>query len=184
MKYWHEVLPKKYGLIEKFNHTYPVKHSESSGKVLEIGAGLGEHIKYENLENLDYYALEILPNMAGVIKNAFPMVKVTVGDCQEKIDFPNNFFDRVNAIHVLEHLPDLPGALREINRVLRPNGDFCVVIPCEGGLAYSLARKISAERIFKKRYGLDYEFFIKTEHINKPKEIMLELPGILIAIGD
>jgi len=50
-----------------------------------------------------------------------------------------------------------------------------VVIPCEGSLAYSIARKISAERIFKKRYGMDYEWFIKREHINSPFEIFNEL---------
>ena len=43
-----------------------------------------------------------------------------------------------------------------------------VVIPCEGGLAYSLARRISAQRIFEKRYGMSYRFFIESEHINVP----------------
>ena len=50
-----------------------------------------------------------------------------------------------------------------------------VVIPCEGGLAYSLARRISAQRIFEKRYGMSYRFFIESEHINLPAEIMQEL---------
>ena len=47
-----------------------------------------------------------------------------------------------------------------------------VVIPCEGGLAYSLARRVSAQRIFEKRYGMSYRFFIESEHINVPREIM------------
>jgi len=50
MKLWHEVLPKKFGIIEKFNHSFPVKYSRPDFKTtLEIGAGLGEHLHYEKL---------------------------------------------------------------------------------------------------------------------------------------
>lgn len=176
MKYWHEVLPKKFNLIEKFNHTYAIKNCRRlGGRVLEIGAGIGEHIFYENLLDTKYFALEIRPDMAAVIEQRFPSVKVIVGDCQKKQPFPDNYFDRILAVHVLEHLPDLPSALREAHRILKTEGEFCVMIPCEGGLAYWLARKISAERLFKKRYNMDYNMFIKTEHINKPKEILEEL---------
>jgi hypothetical protein len=49
------------------------------------------------------------------------------------------------------------------------------VIPCEGGFVYSIARKISAERIFKKRYKQSYRWFIEREHVNIPKEIIEEL---------
>lgn len=175
MKYWHEVLPRKYGIIERFNHGYPVKHCQKGRKILEIGAGLGEHISYENLEGVDYYALELLPEMAQEIGRRFPKVQVIVGDCQQTIAFPDNFFDRVVAIHVLEHLSNLPTAIKEVHRVLKTTGEFAVVIPCEGGWAYSLARAISAQRLFKKRYRMNYDWLIKSEHINKPKEIIEEL---------
>lgn len=175
MRYWHEVLPRRYGLIEHFNHGYPLRRAAKAGRVLEIGAGLGEHISYEDLAAIDYYAVEVRPNMAEVIKERFPTVTVVVGDCQKWLDFPNQFFDRVLAIHVLEHLPDLPAALREVRRVLKPEGTFCAVIPCEGGLAYGLARRASAKRIFEKRYHQKYDWFIKTEHINTAQEILEEL---------
>jgi len=175
MKYWLNVLPNKYGIIERFNHGYPVKNCHQGGRVLEIGAGLGEHIAYENLTNTEYHALEILPHMIAVIKERFPDVHVSIGDCQKKINFPDNYFDRVLAIHVLEHLPDLPAAITEIQRVLKPSGEFCVVIPCEGGLAYSLARRISAKRIFEKRYSVSYDWCIRSEHVNMSDEILEEL---------
>ena len=40
--HWLNVLPKRYGRIERFNHTYPARHTNSRGRTLEIGAGLGE----------------------------------------------------------------------------------------------------------------------------------------------
>lgn len=175
MKYWHEVLPAKYNMIERFNHGFPVKNCQPGGKTLEIGAGLGEHIKYENLAGVDYYALEILPEMAEVIKERHPQVKVVVGDCAKELPFEKDYFDKVIAIHVLEHLADLPAALSGIQRVLKPTGEFCAIIPCEGGWLYALAREISAKRIFVKRYKMRYDWLIKTEHVNKPREIIFEL---------
>ncbi len=40
---------------------------------------------------------------------------------------------------------------------------------------YTFARKISAQRLFEKRYNQSYNWFIEREHVNKPHEIMEEL---------
>ena len=56
------------------------------------------------------------------------------------------------------------------------NGRFIAVIPCEGGLAYWMARRLSAQRIFERRYGTSYKWCIRSEHINVPREIRAELP--------
>ena len=180
MKYWHEVLPRKYGIIEKFNHGYPVKHAPAEFKTtLEIGAGLAEHLLYEKLtpeQEANYVALELRPNLVEAIRERFPRIQARQGNCQEPLDFPDGSFDRIIAVHVLEHLPNLPAAVREMRRLCRPvRGVFSVVIPCEGSLAYSLARRISAQRIFEKRYGQSYRWFIEREHINRPGEIIEEL---------
>ena len=180
MKLWHEVLPNRYGLIEKFNHNFPVRHSPAGFKTtLEIGAGLGEHLHYERLtpeQERNYYCNEFRENMAAEIRRRFPNVQTVVGDCQQRMDFADGFFDRVIAVHVLEHLPNLPATIREAHRLLnRQNGRFLVVIPTEGSLAYSLARKISAERVWNKRFGGGYAEFYKREHINLPHEILAEL---------
>lgn len=180
VKKWHEVLPKRYGLIENFNHNFPVRWSRPGFRsTLEIGAGLGEHISYEKLteeQRANYYAVELRENMAAEIRRAFPGIKALVGDCQARLDFADGAFDRVVAVHVLEHLPNLPACIREMHRLLdKQRGQFLVVIPTEGSLAYTLARKLSAERLFKKAYGGDYSWFYKREHINLPHEILEEL---------
>lgn len=141
---------------------------------------MGEHISYENLNYLDYSVLELRDIMAQEIRKRFPNVKVCVGDCQEQIDVEDNSFDRAIAIHVLEHLPNLPKAIEQMHRILKKDGVFQVVIPCEGCLAYAIARKISTERIFKKRYHMSYDWCIKSEHINYPDEIIQELEKFFV----
>jgi SAM-dependent methyltransferase len=180
VKQWHEVLPKRYGMIERFNHNFPVRHSPPGFKTtLEIGAGLGEHIHYEKLSPVqeeNYYANEFRENMAAEIRRTFPRVQTVVGDCQQRFVFADGFFDRVIAVHVLEHLPNLPATIRESYRLLdKSHGRLLIVIPCEGSPAYALARKISAERVYKKRYGGSYKWFYTREHINLPHEILAEL---------
>jgi ubiquinone/menaquinone biosynthesis C-methylase UbiE len=109
--------------------------------------------------------------MAAEIVARHPGVQVVVGDCQERIAFDDGHFDRILAIHVLEHLPNLPAAVREMHRVCNKQGRFQIVIPTEGGFAYSLARRISAQRYFERRYKMDYRWFIEREHMNVPAEI-------------
>ncbi|HEY6169530.1 MAG TPA: methyltransferase domain-containing protein [Verrucomicrobiae bacterium] len=180
MRYWHEVLPRKYGIIDRFNHGYPGRHAPASFKTtLEIGAGLAEHVLYEKLtpeQEANYVALELRPNMVESIRQRFPRIQAMVGDCERRLDFPDGHFDRILAVHVLEHLPNLPAAVREMRRLCRPEcGIFSVVIPCEGSPAYTLARRISAQRIFERRYRQPYRWFIEREHINLPGEILGEL---------
>src|SRR5579872_1477433 len=76
MRHWHEVLPQRYGIIERFNHGYPLRRRPGGRRILEIGAGLGEHIAWENLEGLEYWALELRPEMAALIRERFPKARV------------------------------------------------------------------------------------------------------------
>jgi ubiquinone/menaquinone biosynthesis C-methylase UbiE len=180
MKYWHEVLPRKFGVIDRFNHRYPVKNAPPDfQRTLEIGAGIGEHLCYEHLtpaQEANYHALELRPNMSAEIRRRFPQVQTITADCQKRLDFADGWFDRILAIHVLEHLPNLPATVRELYRLCdKERGVLSIVIPCEGGLAYGLARKISAQRLFEKRYQQPYQWFIEREHVNRPHEILAEL---------
>src|ERR1700690_3827639 len=155
MKVWHQELPTRFGIVEKFNHSFPVKNSRPGFRTtVEIGAGLGEHLHYEKLgpeQEDNYYAVELRENMAAEIRRRFPRVKAITGDCQARLDFADGYFDRYIAVHVMEHLPDLPSCIREAYRMLnKEKGQLLIVIPCEGSLAYSIARKISAERVYNQ----------------------------------
>ena len=182
MRIWHEELARRsrYGLVERFNHSFPVRHSRPGFRTtLESGAGLGEHLEYEKLtpeQERNYYCNEYRENMAAGIRRRFPNVRTIVGDCQQRLDFPDGFFDRYIAVHVLEHLPDLPAAVREAHRLLnKQTGQLLVVLPTEGSPAYSLARKLSAERVWYRHFTAPYVEFYGREHINLIPEVLAEL---------
>ncbi|MDG1773106.1 MAG: class I SAM-dependent methyltransferase [Oceanicoccus sp.] len=46
-----------------------------------------------------------------------------------QLPFADNTFDKVICSEVLEHIPDFAGALKEIERVLKPGGLFCASVP-------------------------------------------------------
>ncbi len=177
---WLDALPKKFGAVEIFNQNYPAKAFKKDQKrkkfwkTLEIGGGIGSHIPFENMEVQSYAILELRKNLVKTLKEKYPRVNAIVGDCQE-IYAEKGCFDRVIAIHVLEHLPNLPEAVKQMHRVLTRGGVAHIVIPCEGSLAYTVCRKISAERLFHRLYHMDYKWFIQSEHINLPYEIIEEI---------
>lgn len=176
IKYWLSTYGKKLSFVEKFNHSYAMnKGFYPNCKTLEIGAGLGDHLKYENFNLQEYTAIEIVPEYAQIIKEKYPSIYVVTEDCQNRLPFKNNYFDRILAIHVLEHLPNLPKALDEFIRILKDNGSFVVVLPCEGGDIYTCARQISSKRMFEKRYHQNYDWLIQSDHLSSASEVLIEL---------
>ena len=178
MAYWHKQLPRsfRYRVLEFFNHGYPTWHSPKNFiSTLEIGAGLGEHIARQSLNNAQqkaYVALELRASMAASLSKRFPHITTCITDCQKPLPFNDNHFDRIIASHVLEHLPNLPAAVTEMHRVCcKKTGKLLVVIPCEGGYLYNTIRKITSQKLFEKRYHTAYAPFIAREHCNKPHEI-------------
>jgi 2-polyprenyl-3-methyl-5-hydroxy-6-metoxy-1,4-benzoquinol methylase len=180
MKYFHEVNRTKFSGVVGFNHRYVAEHSPRNFlSSLDVGAGLGEHLQSEDLSGdqlNNYVALEFRPEMAATIRERWPTVQVHGYDCQQRMPFGDGSFDRIIAIHVLEHLPNLPVFLQEARRLLRKGtGRLMVVIPCEGGLGYTLGRRFTSKRMFEARYHTAYEPFIAAEHVNLAREIMEEL---------
>ncbi len=172
---WLETLPRKYKLLERFDHRYPARRHRSGESTLDIGAGIGEQLAYEDLDDQEYVAVDLRQDMLDRLGERFPEAKRVVADVQEELPFEDGYFGRVNAVHVLEHMPNLPAALREIHRVLRPDGRLIVMIPCEQGLMHRFARQISARPLFEKTYNSSYDWFVATEHCNLPWEVQHEL---------
>ena len=94
--------------------------------ILDVGCGRGFLLK--EIQN-------IAPRTRGVDINPQAIAHtiardVSVMDAQ-RLDFPCEHFDKVYSFHMIEHVPDLPAALSEMERVLRPGGTLLLVYPAE-----------------------------------------------------
>lgn len=116
--------PYRYIWSEDFLHMRPLlKHLRASqalvrGKVLDLGCGNKPYLPWFSLAT-DYIGLDIStdrsqPNIVG-LGNTLP--------------FEDGSFDTVVAFQVLEHVPDPFAVVREVTRVLKPNGCLIATAP-------------------------------------------------------
>ena len=118
----------KYFEFKIFKRLIRPLHLNLTGKrFLECGcgAGYGIEVLYNNFLPEEYYAFDIDEKMVlrsfSRVKNSRLPVTVFRGDIKE-IPFPKNRFDCVFNFTVLHHEPLWREALKEIHRVLRPDG--------------------------------------------------------------
>src|SRR5277367_1857094 len=99
MEYWHDVFPNRYSMADRFSHGYVARNRPAIFvRSLEIGPGIGEHLKYERLteeQERNYVAVEARENMVQRLRQSCPKIQAHLGDCQDRLDFPDNYFDRV-----------------------------------------------------------------------------------------
>ncbi|MDR1690505.1 MAG: class I SAM-dependent methyltransferase [Candidatus Methanoplasma sp.] len=95
-----------------------------SSKVLDIGCGNGKTVAALLKMGSEVTGLDFSPSAIEQCMKAFGnKAKFVVAECDD-MPFPDNSFDAVTAVHVLEHLNDdqLRGTVKEISRVLVPGG--------------------------------------------------------------
>ena len=97
-----------------------------NGNLLDIGCGNGNYLVDENRKKIRW-ATGIDVDKNSVKKNKC-LDEIAIGNI-EKLPFKNNSFDIVTSLWVLEHIKNPEEAVREVNRVLKPNGIFIFVTP-------------------------------------------------------
>jgi ubiquinone/menaquinone biosynthesis C-methylase UbiE len=138
---------------ERFAKVAPLRRY---GSVLEIGCGTGFFIV--NLWQAGLveraFATDISPGMVEVCRRNARAVglvdlEARVADA-ERLPFPDDTFDLVVGHAVLHHLPDVPAALRECRRVLKPGGALVVAgEPTRLGHAVNLLARRATAAAFK-----------------------------------
>lgn len=98
-----------------------------STKSLEIGCSEGDFLsKLEEIGIQESIGVEIDRGSAAKGRACGRDIRTTkLHECR----FPENYFDIVQAHHVLEHIYELHDTLAEIHRITKPNGIFYVTVP-------------------------------------------------------
>lgn len=110
-----------------------IKLANSGHRVLEIGCGNG-NVLY-NLRNKfdELYGLELsqlrAEKLAREVKNCGLSFNILLGNIEDGLDIPDDFFDVILWADVIEHVVDLWSAMSEIKRLLANNGRFVTCTP-------------------------------------------------------
>ena len=108
-------LKKKVSLINSF-------HPEK-GRLLDIGAGTGDFLATAKANGWQITGLE--PNEKA--RNSAISKGVSFENDSKSIE--NQSFDVITMWHVLEHVPDIEQQIKDLKRLLRPNGTIIIAVP-------------------------------------------------------
>lgn len=117
------------------------------GKILDFGCGDGFFAGLVFGKGKIDTGLDLSDNnriYEAIDKKIYKKIKLYDG---KKIPFPNNYFNTIVSNCVLEHIPNIDQALKEILRVLKPNGFFLT-----STMTNQWENNLFGSKIFGKKY--------------------------------
>lgn len=121
--------------------------------ILEIGAGIG-NLTSNLVPRRKYWASDINPQYLDrlkKLKQTRPYLQVQFTDASAGETYPEEQFDTVICLNVVEHLEDDVKALRNIRRSLEKNGRAIILVPNGPGLYGSLDRVLGHYRRYTRQ---------------------------------
>jgi ubiquinone/menaquinone biosynthesis C-methylase UbiE len=112
-------------------------------RVLDVGCGQGIDVARYATARADVVGLDLTPRHVELARLHLDALgldgEIVLGDA-EALPFADESFDRVSSNGVLHHTPDMPRALREILRVLRPGGEVRIIVYNHNSFHYWLTQ--------------------------------------------
>jgi glycosyltransferase involved in cell wall biosynthesis len=147
-------------------------------RVLEIGAGIG-NLTSNLVPRKEYWASDINPHYLNRLKKlqqTRPYLQVHYTDASAGETYPDEHFDTVICLNVVEHIEDDVKALRNIRSALKKNGRAIILVPNGPELYGSLDRVLGHYRRYTReqlqetceRAGFRVEKVLKFNRIGAP----------------
>ncbi|MDR6969455.1 2-polyprenyl-3-methyl-5-hydroxy-6-metoxy-1,4-benzoquinol methylase [Flavobacterium arsenatis] len=104
--------------VNLINDLHPQK-----GRLLDIGAGTGDFLAFAKTKGWDTTGIEPSEKAKSIaLKKG-----VSFSDSTQVLE--NNSFDVITMWHVLEHVPNLEKQIKELKRLLKPEGTIIIAVP-------------------------------------------------------
>ena len=135
-----------------------IKKIKNDSKILELGCGQSKGLRYlvshNYIKQENAYGIDQSDVAIEFLKKKLPKANLEQGDIFS-LKFNDDTFDYVLMMEVIEHLEDPLKVLKEVERVLKPNGELIISFPNYINFPWLIVRILS-------------------EKLNKPNWIILQ----------
>lgn len=142
-EYWGRVNANNLDWVrrDQASRTAFLARFRQSGRILDVGCGLGLFLLALDPKRWDRYGIEVMPAAYREAQRRLGAERIVTEDLSAMV-LPGEQFDAITFWDVLEHLPDPVDALRQSFRLLRPGGLLLVRAP---NFSSYLARRFGAD---------------------------------------
>ncbi|MFQ1700704.1 class I SAM-dependent methyltransferase [Loktanella agnita] len=128
---WAPVYDRTFGQVTNTGRRRTVDYINGHGpKVLEVGVGTGLALREYNADmevtGIDFSAEMLAKARAKVSQEALGHVKELRQMDARALDFPDNSFDTVTAMHIVSVVPEPEKVVAEMARVCKPGGKVVI----------------------------------------------------------
>jgi len=116
-----------------------IRDIKSHGKLLDIGCATGAFLMEAKKHSYTVYGVEPSTWGSSIARKKYHLNVQTKSI--ENINFPDNYFDVVTLLDVIEHLYDPATTLKRISIMVKKGGLICVVTPNVSSLASKMLRE-------------------------------------------
>lgn len=117
-----------------------LRYDRASGlRVLDLGCGQGIDLVRYAAEGAEVTGVDITPRHVDLARRhleAMGLPGTVIEADAEALPLPSHTFDIASSNGVLHHTPDMPAALRELHRVLKPGGAVAIIVYNRQSLHY------------------------------------------------
>jgi ubiquinone/menaquinone biosynthesis C-methylase UbiE len=177
--FYEEVFNKQFhsGGLQQLGQTWASKLLEKTFsnkhlmKVLEVGGGEGQHLKFvRTAPQISYISCDIREMNVDTSQLSLSSDLTKVLHFQredvENLSFPDETFDRVLGTCVLHHLGNPLAALLEVRRVAKDGAEISFVLPTDPGLLNRLIKRVFTFKTLRKKSAVPPEVFYALDHQN------------------
>lgn len=100
-----------------------INTESAKGRILDIGAGVGDFLSVCKNDGWEIIGIEPSEKAKAIA------IKKGVSFVEHLSELESNSFDVITMWHVLEHVPDLENQIKELKRLIKPNGTIIIAVP-------------------------------------------------------
>lgn len=103
----------------------------TGGRFLEVGCGIAPHcMEASKVANSEVWGLDFAKQLIRDLREKYPEINYIIGNAID-LPFKDNFFDYLIAGEVIEHMEEPSTFLKELKRVIKPNGIIALSTPLD-----------------------------------------------------